>query len=77
MKEDDYTFVTIDETDSSFDGAVVIDIDNDFYMDGAVTIDDNMDNADFITMSDDTVMLDIDCGSFDSGDFCDLDMGVL
>lgn len=57
MVEEDYTFVTIDGDEALLADAVVIDVDggDDFF--GAVVVDDALDCSDFITLSDDTVML--------------------
>ncbi|MDR1646364.1 MAG: hypothetical protein LBS05_11220 [Tannerellaceae bacterium] len=66
MKEEEYTFVTIDDTDSLLSDAVVIDMDND---DAAI---------DFITLSDDTIMLsDADMIDAYSSDISDMDIAIM
>jgi hypothetical protein len=79
MQEEEYTFVTIDDSDSFLDDAVVIDFDDNYNsFDDAVTIDESMDNADFITLSDDTAMLlDADMISSYSSDISDLDISII
>lgn len=57
MQEEDYTFVTLDSDDALSADAVVVDVDGGYDLPEAVMIDDNIDTADFITLSDDTVML--------------------
>ena len=52
MQAEDYTFVTLDSDDTLMSDAVVVDVDDDVDLLGAVTIDD--DAADFITMDDDS-----------------------
>lgn len=61
MQEEDYTFVTLDSDEAVLADAVVVDVDEGGYLLDAVTIDDSFETADFITLSDDTVMLsDVD-----------------
>lgn len=61
MQEEDYTFVTLDSDETGLGDAVVVDVDEGGYLLNAVTIDDSLETADFITLSDDTVMLsDVD-----------------
>lgn len=61
MQEEDYTFVTLDSDEALLADAVVVDVDEGGYLLDAVTIDDSFEAADFITLSDDTVMLsDVD-----------------
>lgn len=57
MQEEDYTFVTLDSDDPILTDAVVVDVDNGNDLSDFVMIDDNLDTPDFITLSDDTVML--------------------
>jgi len=62
MEEDDYTFVTLDSDDAILaDDAVVVDVDSGNDLSDLVTIDEGnsqmFDTSDFITLSDDTVML--------------------
>ena len=51
MQEEDYTFVTLD-TD-----AVIVDVDGENDLSDVVMIDESIDVSDFITLSDDTIML--------------------
>jgi hypothetical protein len=63
--QEEYTFVTIDDTDSLLLDAVVIDMDND-------------DAADFITLSDDTIMLsDADMIDAYSSEISDMDISIM
>lgn len=58
MQEEEYTFVTLDGDDSVFSDAVVVDVDGENDLSDVVVIDnDSMDVSDFITLSDDTIML--------------------
>ena len=62
MEEDDYTVVTLDSDDAILaDDAVVVDVDSGNDLSDLVTIDEGnsqmFDTSDFITLSDDTVML--------------------
>lgn len=59
MQAEDYTFVTLDSDDFALTDAVVVDVDEGGDMPlGAVVIDEGaMDSSDFITLSDDTVMM--------------------
>lgn len=69
MQEEDYTFVTLDSDEALSADAVVVDVDEGYDLPDAVMIDDNIDMADFITLSDDTVMLsDTDMVDMDSID---------
>jgi hypothetical protein len=78
MKEEEYTFVTIDDDDSMLSDAVVIDIDADDALAGIVVIDESMDSPDFITLSDDTVMLsDADMIDTYSSDISDVDISIM
>ncbi|MEG1748126.1 MAG: hypothetical protein RRZ65_09550 [Tannerellaceae bacterium] len=58
MRGEEYTFVTLDSDDAILSDAVVVDVDEggDFAAD-AVFVDDGSDGFDFITLSDDTVMM--------------------
>ena len=53
MQEEDYTFVTLDSDDAILTDAV--DGEND--LSDVVMIDESIDVSDFITLSDDTIML--------------------
>lgn len=55
MQEEDYTFVTLDSDDAMLTDAVDVDGGND--LSDAVMIDESIDASDFITLSDDTIML--------------------
>ncbi|MCD7915710.1 MAG: hypothetical protein LUG96_11005 [Tannerellaceae bacterium] len=56
MKADDYDFVIIDDSDDlDLSDAVMVDMNND--LKEIVMIDESMENADFITLANDTVML--------------------
>jgi hypothetical protein len=77
MQAEEYTFVTIDDTDSLMSEAVIIDMDNDDGMSEFVVIDD-VDTPDFITLSDDTIMLsDADMIDTYSSDISDLDISII
>ena len=54
MQAEDYTFVTLDSDDTLMSDAVVVDVDDDVDLLGAVTIDD--DAADFIAIDDDSLL---------------------
>jgi hypothetical protein len=78
MQEEEYTFVTIDDTNSVLSDAVVIDMDSDDGLLGAVVIDDSMDSSDFITLSDGTIMLsDADMIDSYSSDISDMDISIM
>ncbi|MDR1403844.1 MAG: hypothetical protein LBJ60_09115 [Tannerellaceae bacterium] len=80
MQEEEYTFVTIDSDDFMFPDAVVIDMDmdNGDELDGIVTIDESMNNSDFITLADDTIMLsDADMIDTYSSDISDMDISIM
>lgn len=49
--------MTLDSDEALSADAVVVDVDEGYDLPDAVMIDDNVDTADFITLSDDTVML--------------------
>lgn len=57
MQEEEYTFVTIDSDDSVWTDAVVVDVDESGGIYDAVVIDEGYEGSDFITLSDETVML--------------------
>lgn len=58
MQEEEYTFVTLDSADSMFGDAVVVDVDSENDLSGIVVVDDEgVDVSDFITLSDDTIVL--------------------
>lgn len=72
MQEEDYTFVTLDSDDFALTDAVVVDVDGGSDLLDAVMIDDGaMDSSDFITLSDDTVMM----ADADMADVYSMDMG--
>ncbi|MCC8095521.1 MAG: hypothetical protein LIP05_09260 [Tannerellaceae bacterium] len=79
MKADDYDFVTIDDSnDLDLSDAVMVDMDNDNDLEGIVMIDESMENADFITLADDTVMLsDSDMIDVYSTDIDDVDISFM
>ena len=54
MQEEDYTFVTLDSDDAILTDAVIVDVDD---LSDVVMIDESIDVSDFITLSDDTIML--------------------
>ena len=75
MQEEEYTFVTLVNNDALLADAIVVDVDGDYGgMLDAVVIDDSIDSSDFITLSDDTIMLsdadmlDINTTDIDSTD---------
>ncbi|MDR0430490.1 MAG: hypothetical protein LBH58_08460 [Tannerellaceae bacterium] len=77
MREEEYTFVTIDSEDSLFSDAVVIDIDSADNLGEVVIIDESMDSPDFITLADDTIMLsDADMDTYLS-DMNDADISMM
>lgn len=53
MQEEDYTFVTLDSDDAILTDAVIVDVDGENDLSDVVIID----VSDFITLSDDTIML--------------------
>lgn len=53
MQEEDYTFVTLDSDDAILTDAVIVEND----LSDVVMIDESIDVSDFITLSDDTIML--------------------
>ena len=76
--EEEYTFVTLDDYDAiASDEAILINMDEAVDLGEAVTIDDddmmnNVHDGDFITLSDDTVML----SDADMLDMYSTDMGM-
>lgn len=62
MQEEDYTFVTLDSDDAILTDAVIVDVDGENDLSDVVMIDESIDVSDFITLSDDTIMLsDAEC----------------
>ncbi|WP_289773513.1 hypothetical protein [Phocaeicola sartorii] len=57
MQEEDYTFVTLDSDDAMLLDAVIVDVDGGSDLLDVVMIDEDIDTSDFITLSDDTIML--------------------
>ena len=60
MHENDYTFVTIDNEEDAplLSDAVVVDVDgNDGILDAVMLDDVPVDGTDFITLSDDSVVI--------------------
>ena len=60
MHENDYTFVTIDNEEDAplLSDAVVVDVDgNDGILDAVMLDDVPVDGTDFITLSDDSVVM--------------------
>ena len=60
MQEEDYTFVTLDSDDAILTDAVIVDVDGENDLSDVVMIDESIDVSDFITLSDDTIMLSDD-----------------
>lgn len=56
MQEEDYTFVTLDSDDAILT-AVIVGVDGENDLSDVVMIDESIDVSDFITLSDDTIML--------------------
>lgn len=78
MQEEEYTFVTLDSDDSVFSDAVVVDVDGGNDLSDVIVIDDSMDVSDFITLSDDTIMLsDADVHDTYSTDFDGADISFI
>ena len=74
MHENDYTFVTIDNEEDAplLSDAVVVDVDGNDGMLDAVMLDDvPVDGTDFITLSDDSVVMP---DSDDVSDFISIDV---
>lgn len=78
-KDSDYTFVTIDnDPDDMLNDAVVIDVDHDGDLLAAVSIDNDSDMADFITLSDDSIMFsDSDMSDIISSDLNEGDISFM
>lgn len=57
MQEEDYTFVTLDSDEVLLADAVIIDVDGGDDLSDVVMIDESYDVSDFITLSDDTIMM--------------------
>ena len=57
MQAGDYTFVTLDSNDVFLSDAIIVDVDGENDLSGIVMIDEEEYNSDFITLSDDTIML--------------------
>jgi len=72
MNEEEYTFVTIDSDATDLSDAVIVDMDNDDMLMDAVVIDEGFDSSDFITLSDETIMLS-DADMLDMSSGFDLD----
>ncbi len=68
MQEDDYTFVTLDGDDIMMSDAVIVDVDDENDMAGVVMIEESVDVSDFITLSDETEMLDTYSTDIDGSD---------
>ncbi len=74
MHENDYTFVTIDNEEDVplLSDAVVVDVDgNDGILDAVMLDDVPVDGTDFITLSDDSVVMP---DSDDVSDFISIDV---
>lgn len=74
MHENDYTFVTIDNEEDAplLSDAVVVDVDgNDGILDAVMLDDVPVDGTDFITLSDDSVVMP---DSDDMSDFISIDV---
>lgn len=74
MHENDYTFVTIDNEEDAplLSDAVVVDVDgNDGILDAVMLDDVPVDGTDFITSSDDSVVMP---DSDDVSDFISIDV---
>ena len=74
MNENDYTFVTIDNEEDAplLSDAVVVDVDgNDGILDAVMLDDVPVDGTDFITLSDDSVVMP---DSDDVSDFISIDV---
>lgn len=57
MQEEDYTFVTLDSDDSLLSDVVLVDVDGGNDLTDIVMIDETSEVSDFITLSEDTIML--------------------
>lgn len=74
MHENDYTFVTIDNEEDAplLSDVVVVDVDgNDGILDAVMLDDVPVDGTDFITLSDDSVVIP---DSDDVSDFISIDV---
>ena len=74
MHENDYTFVTIDNEEDAplLSDSVVVDVDgNDGILDAVMLDDVPVDGTDFITLSDDSVVMP---DSDDVSDFISIDV---
>lgn len=74
MHENDYTFVTIDNEEDAplLSDAVVVDVEgNDGILDAVMLDDVPVDGTDFITLSDDSVVMP---DSDDVSDFISIDV---
>ncbi len=74
MHENDYTFVTIDNEEDAplLSDAVVVDVDgNDGILDAVMLDDVPVEGTDFITLSDDSVVMP---DSDDVSDFISIDV---
>lgn len=74
MHENDYTFVTIDNEEDAplLSDAVVVDVDgNDGILDAVMLDDVPVDGTDFITLSDESVVMP---DSDDVSDFISIDV---
>lgn len=74
MHENDYTFVTIDNEEDAplLSDVVVVDVDgNDGILDAVMLDDVPVDGTDFITLSDDSVVMP---DSDDVSDFISIDV---
>ena len=80
MQEEEYTFVTLDGNEAMPADAVLVDVDKlDADLSEAVMVDDmdfvEVENEDFITLADDTVMLsDVDTLDLTTTDMNDADI---
>lgn len=73
MQEEEYTFVTLDGNDVMPADAVIIDVEGGGVdLGDAIVIDDSsiesFDHSDFITLADDTVMMDLYSTDMDGAD---------
>ena len=57
MQEEDYTFVTLYRDEAMLLDSVIVDVDGGSDLLDVVMIDEDIDTSDFITLSDDTIML--------------------
>lgn len=78
MQEEDYTFVTLDSDDAILTDAVIVGVDGENDLSDVVMIDESIDVSDFITLSDDTIMLsDADMLDTDSTDIDGSDISFI